>query len=481
MYFKIKPYAWQHEAIAMADIMPDVALLCDMGVGKTGAAINILRKRCMDKGRLRRTLILGPLSVLYNWPEEIEKHSQIKQKNILVLVGSGATRVNMLNKFIFNKVNSMYDRNAIVITNYEALNTKGVFDLLMLWRSEILICDESHLVKNHDASRSKRTYKLATVAEHRYILTGTAILNSPKDIFMQYKILDKGETFGTNFYVFQRKYFSNVSPPWLNFPKWEPIVSMLPHLTDKIFKKAIRIMKDECLDLPERVEQTVYVPLSVKQKKAYTEMKRDFITFLETQEDAGKSKVVTAQLAITKALRLMQIVTGHVTAEDKTVIDFGDIPRLTITKDLLEQITPNHKVILWCSFRHNYIQLSKLCEQLKVGYVFITGDQNARGKQEAIERFRADDKIRVVIANRRAGGVGINLVEAAYSIIYSRNFSLAEDKQSQDRNYRGGSEIHEKIVKIELCAKNTIDELAIQALRTKEDISKQIIDIARRL
>jgi len=142
----------------------------------------------------------------------------------------------------------------------------------------------------------------------------------------------------------------------------------------------------------------------------------------------------------------------------------------------LEKLVPDHKVILWCSFIHNYKQLARLCKELDIEYGMITGGQSIDEKNEDIKRFRADPNCRVIIANRRAGGIGINLVEASYSIVFSRNFNLGDELQSEARNHRGGSEVHEKIVKIDLVGENTIDEHVLQALQCKQDLSKTIID-----
>lgn len=96
-----------------------------------------------------------------------------------------------------------------------------------------------------------------------------------------------------------------------------------------------------------------------------------------------------------------------------------------------------------------------------------------------MDSFNNDDKCRVIIANRRAGGIGVNLVAASYSIVYSRNFSLGDELQSEARNHRGGSQIHERITKIDLFAKETIDEHILDALNAKEDISKKVIDFVQ--
>ena len=483
--YKLEPYTWQREVLERSDYTPDIALLAEMGTGKTKAAIEILRRKCSFHKRQLKTLILGPVAVIYNWRDELLMHSYIKEEAIVVLSKTGRARIKQLLDAVVNPVTKSATNDRIVVTNYEALGTADLFALLREWQPEVIICDESHLCKNPKAVRSKRTAVLANGALHRIIMTGTPILNSPEDIFQQYKVLDGGETFGSNYWVFMSKYFEDENAAWSgssgHFKKMIPIPEAFPELTEKIYSKAVRVLKKDCLDLPPRIEQTLHVPLNAVQAKAYNEMKRDFVAFIKDMNDSGQPKAVVAQLAVTKALRLMQIVCGHATSEEGEVIDFGNIPRLDTVKELLQEITPNHKVILWCSFKHNYEQLAGVCRKLKIKYTMITGGQNAKEKQRAMEQFRGDTETRVVVCNRRAAGTGINLVEASYSIIYSRNFSLAEELQSRDRNHRGGSQIHDKVTKIDLCAKDTIDELCVEALLNKQSLAERIIDIAEEL
>lgn len=464
--------------------MPDLALLWECGTGKTGGTVNILRKKYIEAQRLMKTLILGPAAVLYNWQEEFGLHSTIDRKHIYVIEPSGPKRVKGLDKFLKDPNSDKYTRECIVVMNYEALLNGQIFRILGKWAPEVLVGDESHMFKNHKAQRSKLLYKLAREIETKIILTGTPILNSPQDIFMQYKVLDNGETFGTSFPTFQMKYFKDANFAWKGrqgyYPKWEPRTELYGELTDLIYKKAHRVLKKDCLKhLPPRIEMVRHVEMNPKQKKAYKEMERDFLTWVASKEKDDTPKAVVARLAVTKALRLMQIVTGHVTSEEGDLIDFGYVPRMKDTKLLLEEITPNHKVILWCCFKYNYVQLAAICKELKLKYVMITGEQNAKQKQEAVDTFKMDPSTKVVIANRRAGGTGINLTEASYSIVYSRTFSLAEEDQSKDRNHRGGSEIHDEIIKIDLTTRGTVCEGSLNALKKKQDVSKKIIDIVR--
>jgi len=471
--YKLEPYKWQHKAIGMSDKHPNLALLAEMGTGKTGATVNIVRKRMSNNQRFMRTLILAPQVTLFNWRDEFLIHSYIKQENIIVLSKQGSAGK-------LKQLDGVLTPEKIIIVNYEALLSDKLFNWLKLWKPEILVCDEAHMVKNPKAKRSKKVATLADQATHKYILTGTPILNNVTDIFMQYRVLDGGDTFGDSFYVFQSKYMYDANQAWKGkpnyYPDWQPRTEKYDELQNKIYTKAIRVLKQDCLDLPPLIKKKLKVEMSKKQATYYKEMERDFITYVREQQKEG---MVVAQLAVTKALRLQQIVTGFVMDEDGKVIEIADNPRLNAVKELLEALQSNHKIILWCSFRHNYKQLGDLCKEMKIDHVFLTGEMNLEEKRVAMDRFNTDDSCRVIIANRRAGGIGVNLVAASYSIVYSRNFNLADELQSEARNHRGGSQIHDRIVKIDLCAPNTIDEKVLEALQNKQDISDKIVELAK--
>jgi len=472
--FKLKPYAHQLEALSVtSDAVTDYALFWEMGTGKTGGCINILRQRYYSAGSLLKTLILSPLITLENWKREFAMHSTIPEKDILVLNKSGKVKEK-------NLIEATRDltRPMVIITNHESMQRKTFVELILEYAPTILVVDESHLFKNYKSVRAKNAVKIADICKYRYALTGTPILNSTADLFMQFRILDGGATFGKSFWKFRMTYFFDANAKWSgrpgHFPKWEERDDMAKELSEKIYAKAMRKTKEECLDLPPLIKETLDIALSPEQARLYKEMKRDFITWVESKKT--EPQAVVATIALTKALRLMQIVCGFVTTEEGELIDLGMIPRLEATKDLLEQLTPNHKVIVWCSFKHNYKQLGDICEKLKIGHVFLTGDQNAAGKQESMDAFERQDEIRCIIANRRAGGIGVNLVSASYSIVYSRNFSLGEEKQSEARNHRGGSERHDKITKIELITRGTVDETVGIALEGKQKLSDMILD-----
>lgn len=227
------------------------------------------------------------------------------------------------------------------------------------------------------------------------------------------------------------------------------------------------------MDLPPLVRQAVEVELSKDQSKLYEAMKKDFVAYVN-------DKACVAQLAITKALRLQQIVSGFVTLEgedggERTNVAIKDNPRALALKDLLEQITVSHKCLVWAVFRENYRAVRAVCEELGVKFVEVHGGVSGPARQEAVDAFNTDPTIKVFLGHPGSAGIGINLVAAPYSIFYSRTFSLEQDLQAEARNYRGGSEIHEKVTRYDLVAKGTIDELITKKLADKIDISDRVL------
>jgi SNF2 family DNA or RNA helicase len=398
-------------------------------------------------------------------------------------------------------------RPRIFVTNYEAMEMADLHALLCQWQPEILICDESHKLKSIKSKRAGKVIdllgeeavigsnppKYTRKVRHVYELTGTPVLNSAMDIFNQYRILDSGDTFGRNFYEFRGRYFEDENagmPAHLRFPKWIERPESYAQLSEKMYRKAHRALKKDCLDLPDIVFERLHVELGKEQRRYYEEMKAEYITFIKAHKDTDEPRAVVAQMAITKALRLQQIVSGFCKTEDGTEVEIKDNPRLAVTAELLEELTPRHKVIIWASFKRNYKQLARTCEERGIEYVELHGGIPTAVRNENIKRYQKDPKCRVVIANQHAAGIGVNLVEhasivgpggASYALFYSRNFSYEDDTQAQSRNHRGGAEVYEKITRIDLVAPGTIDELGLAALAAKKQVADLILDWAEKL
>jgi len=391
-----------------------------------------------------------------------------------LLQGSGKKRATMFQELAFRGDEARLGR--IFITNYESLLMKNLFELFMEWQPEVLILDESHKCKNMSSSRTKKMIKLSDKSvEYCYLLSGTPITNDLMDVFAQYRIMDGGKTFGKNWVHFRRQFFYDANagmPKHKYFPNWKIRESMLGRMNQRLALTSMRVKKEDCLDLPPLVRQVIEVELSREQRRHYDTMKRDFIALIE-------EGACVAQLAITKALRLQQILSGFIKVEkedgEEEIVSYKSNPRLNALKDLLLDLTPNHKVIVWAVFKENYAAIRRLCEDKGIKYVEVHGSISDKEKDENVEKFNNCDETRVFIGNPSSGGIGINLVASDVAIFYSRNFSLEADLQAEARNHRGGSEVHKKVTRIDIVTKDTLDEQIKDALARKEKISETVL------
>lgn len=502
MDFLVKPWAHQLEAIEKAKDLNSYGLFFEQGTGKTGTCINILRYKFALEQRLLRTVIFGPPIVVENWRDEWALHSRIPKGQVVPLVGSGEKRLKTFMKHAYDEGHSFSAGDIlpkIFVTNYESLLMKPLFKAIKSWEPEALVFDECHRLKNWKAQRSKLADELSNPLGRRrpfvYGLSGTSILNSLLDIFQQFVIIDGGKTFGQNFFAFRGLYFRDRNagmPKERYFPKWEPRTLKLDNfdaekeIGEKLSQRSMRVEKKDCLDLPPELNQIIKVGMTPEQTRLYKEMKSEFITFLG-------DKACTATIALTKALRLMQISSGFVSVKSTngSLPDDGDsespnvyveteairiknTPKQAALKSLLEDLTENHKVLVWAVWKENYLQIKEVLDELKLAFVEVHGGISAANKQASINAFKTDPNIKVFLGHPGSGGIGINLVVAPYSIFYSRTFSLEHYLQARARNHRGGSEIHEKITHYDLVCEGTIDELVVKRLSQKIQISEKV-------
>ncbi len=471
------PPMWAHQSLGVKRALEegDFAYFMEQGTGKSRTLIETLRYHFNNQKGLIATLILCPAIVVHNWPDEFAKYApKIDPNKIIKLTGPGPKRLKALTKAI-----EKHGRNIIVVTNYEAIvSVKGMFEALTEWSPDFIGFDESQRLKTHNSQRTKKAIALADRAVRRFLLSGTPILNSPMDIWSQFRCLDGGATFGKSFFYFRNKYFYDKNagmPKDRHFPDFVIREEAMVDIHNLIQKKALIVKKSECLDLPPLVKKVVHVDLSPEQARTYKEMKEEFITFLNDQ-------ACTAQMAITKAMRLQQIISGHIPLYDddlneQVVEEFTNTPRERALEELLTDILedPSHKVLVWACWRPNYKVVRRVCEKLGVKYVEVHGDVSSSQKAQNIKDFQNDPSVRVFLGHPGSGGIGINLVEAGYSIYYSRGYKLEDYLQSEARNYRGGSEIHDSVTHYDIVAHDTIDQEIQQALANKFEIGEALL------
>ena len=450
-----QPYDYQLKVLEESYKHNDYAFFCEVGTGKSLLAVNFARNKFLSYGRRLRTIIFCPNVVLYNWIEEWVQNSELDRSNFLVLDQPGKKRAELIRQ----------NPGKIFITNYESLNIEPFKQALTAWEPELIIWDESQKLKDITTDRVKHAKKIAELAKHRIILSGTPILNSTMDIFSQYYCMDLGETFGKNFYTFRSTYFTDKNarmPSHAHFPNWIPKPTMQKELQEKIAAKSA-VVTQEVLNLPELEKIVCKVRLDNKQKYNYEKMRKDLVIYLN-------DKACVANLALTKALRLLQIVSGFYKMDDDTIIRMHPNPRLTALKELLDLHTPVKKVLIWAVFKQNYQDISELCDRMGLKYVIITGDTKPKVRQQYIDQFTNDPETKVFIGHPTSAGIGCNLTSSPMAIFYSRTFSLEQYEQANGRHNRNGAQKWDKLFTIDLVAEDTIDEQVLEALKEKRNI-----------
>jgi SNF2 family DNA or RNA helicase len=469
-----EPKLWKHQLEgvrrATQDGVNEFAFIYDVGTGKTLTCITTLRRIYSKESWLMPTLILSPKVTLDNWKNEWEKFSKIPSERVVVLKGPVKKRIKLLEEKI-----EKYKGNIIVITNYEGIRTKELYKaVLVKFRPQVLVCDESHRCKQHNSKTTKAVTDISRNTKYRYLLTGTLVTNSEFDVFSQWRILDKGKRFGKNFYHFRNKYFFDKNygmPSDKHFPDWQIRKGAYDNMQKYIDGISLKAIKEECIDLPDLVKKDVFIEMSTEQKRIYKELKTVLISEIKEGEFA------TAETALTKALRLAQVASGFIKTEE------GEIRRLknereAALKELLSDLcATNNKVIVWCVFKENYAQVREVCESLNLKYK--EGHGEVKDVASEVADFDSGD-YDVLIGHPASIGIGVNIKSASTAIYFSRNFSLEQRLQSEARNYRGGSiEIHNKITQIDIICKDTIDEQISQALTKKLVTATKILDLVR--
>jgi len=466
---------WNHQEMGFqrAKDLSEFGFLFDVGTGKTLTCITTIRYRYAMAQGMVSTLILGPVITLANWKREFGIFSKTPEEKVIILIGPVVKRMKTAEKAI-----KKYGP-CVFITNYDAIGRSKEFAMFIqkIIKPVILVLDESHRCKTHNTNTTKRINTIADLTDFRYIMTGTFITNSPFDAYSQFRILDKGKSFGRNFSRFQNKYFFDANygmPKDKYFPDWKIRKGAYEEMSTIIEQKTMKALKEECIDLPELVKKNIMIDMTPEQKKAYKEMKKNLITYVGEE-------AVTADMALVKMLRLAQISSGFVKTED------GNIRRLKnekekVLKELLFDlcVEGKGKVIVWAVFHENYKQIREVCDKLKLKYVEGHGLIGTQQKYDNIDAFNEDDSISVCIGHPKSLGIGVNIIAAGTCIYFSRDFSLEARLQSEARNYRGGSiKLHSKITQIDLTSRDSIDETIDEALANKLTTAEEILKLVK--
>ena len=465
--FKTKPFQHQLDALKESWNKEVWALFMEMGTGKTKVCIDNIAI-LYDKGKINATLIIVPNGIKRNWRNELEIHMA---DHINYRVGIWSASPKKEEKKELDQLSIIADDLTLLIMNVEALSTTRGRDFarsFLLRNQSMCVVDESTTIKNHAAARTKNIIKLAELAKYRRIMTGAPVTKSPLDLFSQIQFLDPYLIDQQSYYSFRARYAVVVQRS-VGTHSFQHIVKYqrLDELQEKIKNFSTRILKSECLDLPEKLYTKRVVTMTPEQLKAYVEMKKSALTFLEN------NKIMTAATVLTQLIRLHQITCGHVKTDDGEVKAIKN-NRIHELLNVLEET--GGKVIIWAVYRHDIRAIEKAIGDIygKESVASYYGDTKDTIRQSIVDRFMdVNDHLRFFVGNPKTGGYGLTLTSSHTVVYYSNDYSLEVRMQSEDRAHRIGQT--SKVTYVDLMAEHTIDEKIVKLLNAKIDLASQVM------
>ncbi len=467
---KTKPYEHQQKMFEqlVEEDRSEYGIFWEMGLGKSKLIVDYAGSLFLNK-KINSLLIIAPKGVYRNWVDQIDLHlSEDIKREVLVW------QPNWTKKFTSTLVSlatpKLCNENTLrcFIMNVEALSSiKGaeICSQFLSLNKTLLVIDESTTIKNHKANRTKNLLKASTKAPYRFILTGSPVTNSPLDLFSQMKFL--GFDFG-NFYAFKNRYAVLRRQNFGGRP-FDQIVGYqrLDELSKRIQPLTSRLLKNDCLDLPEKIYLTREVLLSKEQEKHYKEMKALALTMLESGE------LSTSASALTTLIRLQQIALGFAKTDDGELID---IPNNRLSELMQVLSEAEGKVVIYCTFRHSIKQIeTEIIKQYGQDSVCTYfGDTKSEKRQEVINDFQnPDSKLRFFVGQISTAGYGITLTQSSLCLFFSNSFNLADRIQAEDRLHRIGQS--KSVTYVDFISPKTIDVKIIKALRSKIDIASTVL------
>ena len=439
----IKLYRHQEVALSYMRSNNGFALFMEQGTGKTIPSL----MRILDllkSGKITNALVVAPKSALGAWDRDIE---------------------------LFNELDRDILREAITCINYDKVwrgGDKSPYNK----KYGCIVLDEAHNIKNRTSQRSKFLLKIASLADYKYILTGTPISNGQlENIWSLYCFLDpyieKGRVYSR---IFKSHMEENASGEYrgsyMEFQDRYCILNMYHKPTSYINVKELqkiineysyRIKKSECLDLPEKLPDEI-ISVELKEKFLYKRLLNDS-AILEYE--------ILAENPLSRLIKLRQLCAGHIKTEDGLIETKTE--KLDILKELIEGYEDDKKLVIFAEFKYSISKISELLKKMKIKYVVLDGDQKDK---KIWRKFQGDKTIRVIVCQYQTANAGIDLYASDTIIYYEPTLRSQILEQSRDRIHRTGQV--NKCSYIHLITKGTIEVDIYRALAGYSDFSDKL-------
>ena len=468
--YKLKPFDHQIDALEYGWDRPEFGLFMEMGTGKSKVLIDNMGMLYLD-GQIDFALVIAPKGVYRNWvAKEIPEHMSDDIPHRVIRWVSGP---NKKQQEEMRSVKDKFDGLTIFVMNVEAYSSlkgqkAGAWMAGALGARGMIAIDESTTIKNHKAKRTKALMKIAAGFKYRRLLTGSPVTKSPMDIYSQCEFLRPGLLGFESYYAFQGRY-AVVQRRTMGAAAFQQIVGFrnLDELTQRIDMFSFRVLKKDCLDLPDKIYTARYVGMTTQQFQMYEQIRRHAMVLLDSGE------MSTAPAVITQMLRLQQIMSGHLKTDDGDMLYFPS-KRMEALEEIINE--HNGKAIIWSRFRYDIIQITEMLNK-KFGQgcaVSYFGDTSDDDRAAAVLNFQnPDHPLKFFVGNPATAGYGLTLTEANLVVYYANDFNLETRIQSEDRAHRIGQK--NNVTYIDLICEGSIDERIVKALRAKIDIGAKVL------
>lgn len=443
----MEPYEYQRQGIAYALEKKRCIMGDEPGLGKTAQAIGT-----MTAAQAWPVLVVCPASLKVNWQREFKKFGGV---NAVILDDNNRA---IWQNFWMMKNNKGEPMAKVFIVNYESLKKffvrrvksqqrftlKSVeFDeRIEMFRS--IIIDESHKCKSGKTQQAKFVQGIAKGKEYILELTGTPVVNNNTDLIQQLNIMERMEDFG-GYMKFQERYCAG-----------ENKSSHLKELNYRLHKFCFfrRQKKDVLKWLPDKTRS--YLITDIDNRKEYQAAEQDIIKYLREFKDADDDKI---QRAVRGAIMVKMGILKQISAKGKikSAIDI-----------IHNTIDGGEKLIVFCFLKQVVWELKQEFRDA----VTVTGDDDDRAKQRAVDSFQEDPDCRLIILNYRSGGTGLTLTAASNVLFIEFPWTYSDCCQAEDRAHRNGQK--NAVTCTYLLGDGTIDEYMYELIQTKKDIANGV-------
>jgi len=417
------PLEHQKEAIQKLVENKKFILADDMGLGKTTSTIIA----ALESGS-KKVLIICPATLKINWKREIENYSD---KSVYIAEGK-----NFSTDADFVIIN--YD----IIKNFHDTKKKGESQILDA-NFDLVVVDEAHYIKNATAQRTKLINDLVKKVDRLWLLTGTPMTSRPIDYFNLLSLIES--PVAKNWMAYAIRYCQGYQFNVGGRKVWNVMgASNLEELRDRTSGLTLRRLKENVLDLPDKIITPVYLRLK---SKMYEEIMGEYYDWYDKNPEESKSLTVQ----FTKLTKIRQVI-----ADEK----------ISQTIELAENIVEQgKKVIIFCNFTDS---LNKICEHFGKAAVKVDGSMSKPERQHSVDSFQDSDKIKVFVGNIKAAGVGITLTAAEAVIMNDLSFLPSDHAQAEDRAYRYGQK--NNVLVYYPIFENTIEGIIYDILNNKKQV-----------